>query len=224
MEDATLFAVATITATLLGPILAVQAQKWIERSRDSKNRKSWILHTLMATRGSTLSTDHVQALNMIDLAFYGGKLFLWHRRTKSEKNVLNCWRDYHHQLNQELTPENWDQWHERRHDLFVLLLESIAGDLGYSFDRVQIRNGSYTPVAYSNVENEQAKLRRLAIDVLSGEQPIKMGLDSINLNPDFIASQTNLQAKMASALSGETSISVVIAAGEPPAATPAPTL
>ena len=61
--------VLTILAVILGPILAVQAQKAIERWRERRNRKLWVFKTLMATRGSRLSPNHVQALNMIDLEF-----------------------------------------------------------------------------------------------------------------------------------------------------------
>jgi hypothetical protein len=58
-----------IGATILGPILAVQAQKWVEIIRERRGRKLWIFHTLMATRAARTSTEHVQALNMIDLIF-----------------------------------------------------------------------------------------------------------------------------------------------------------
>ena len=60
-----------IASTLLGPILAVQAQKWVERARTSGDRRDWIFTTLMATRQTRLSTEHVRALNLIDLAYYG---------------------------------------------------------------------------------------------------------------------------------------------------------
>lgn len=31
-----------IAGTCIGPILAVQAQKWVERARESNNRKTWV--------------------------------------------------------------------------------------------------------------------------------------------------------------------------------------
>ena len=60
-----------VFATLMGPVLAVQAQKWVERARERGNTKRWITYTLMATRGARLSQEHVNALNAIDLAYYG---------------------------------------------------------------------------------------------------------------------------------------------------------
>lgn len=34
--------ILTIIALLVGPVLAVQAQKWVERVREAKNRREWV--------------------------------------------------------------------------------------------------------------------------------------------------------------------------------------
>jgi hypothetical protein len=39
---------AIICATLLGPVLAVQAQKWVERATESRRRRKWIFETIMS--------------------------------------------------------------------------------------------------------------------------------------------------------------------------------
>ncbi|MBG1249207.1 hypothetical protein F4W02_18855 [Burkholderia pseudomallei] len=72
----------TVAATVAGPILAVQAQKWVERARASAQRRDWIFGTLMATRQDRVSMEHVRALNMIDLAFYGTRVLgkVWRRK------------------------------------------------------------------------------------------------------------------------------------------------
>jgi hypothetical protein len=74
-----------ILATIAGPILAVQAHKWVERLREGRNRKLRLFERLMATRAARLSAEHVQALNMIDLVFYGSCFFDIHRRSKTEQ-------------------------------------------------------------------------------------------------------------------------------------------
>jgi hypothetical protein len=61
--------ILTIIALILGPILTVQVQKFIDRAKEGKNRRLWVFKTLMATRHATLSIDHVAALNRIDLEF-----------------------------------------------------------------------------------------------------------------------------------------------------------
>jgi len=42
----------TVLAIVCGPILAVQAQKWIEALREDKNRRLNTFKGLMATRGA----------------------------------------------------------------------------------------------------------------------------------------------------------------------------
>jgi hypothetical protein len=46
-------AVAIVIATVMGPILAVQAQKYLERHRDQKRAKDTIFRVLMATKGQS---------------------------------------------------------------------------------------------------------------------------------------------------------------------------
>ena len=94
-ESAIVFATwAIVFATLLGPILAVQVQKVIERIKERHSRKTWVFQTLMATRGQRVAPNHVQALNMIDLAFYGARRLGLHHRTKSEQSVIDAWHEY----------------------------------------------------------------------------------------------------------------------------------
>jgi hypothetical protein len=71
-----------IAATILGPILAVQAQKWVERFRETRNRKLQVFATLMTTRATKMSVDHVRALNTIDLVF------------RDDSSVVARWREY----------------------------------------------------------------------------------------------------------------------------------
>jgi hypothetical protein len=166
-----------ILATLLGPVLAVQAQKYLEAIRERSNRKGFILHVLMATRAARLSGEHVQALNMIDLVFFGMRVFRvlkW--RTNAEQRVLNCWKEYHDHLS---TPSADGEaalatWNGRSNDLFTNLLFAIATERGYEFDRVQISKGGYSPMAHGDVEMESKLVRRMAIRVMGGELPLKI--------------------------------------------------
>ncbi len=56
----TISAWLTITAIIIGPILAVQVQKKIERWRQERERKIWVFKSLMATRGIPLSARHLE--------------------------------------------------------------------------------------------------------------------------------------------------------------------
>ena len=62
---------ALITATVMGPVLAVQTQKWIERARARREAQQRTFNVLMATRAARVSPGHVEALNAIDIHFRG---------------------------------------------------------------------------------------------------------------------------------------------------------
>ena len=97
--------VLTIVAVLLSPVIAVRADKFIEKSRAKMNRKIAIFKTLMATRGSKLSIDHVTALNQIDLEFYGNKKF---------QKVVHAWKEYLDQLNVKFEgDEEFKRWNDK---------------------------------------------------------------------------------------------------------------
>lgn len=90
----------TIAAIILGPILAVQAQKILEGRREKRTRRLDLFRTLMKTRAERISRDHVQALNMIDIEFYGRRIFGRRFQIKKEKRVTNAWKTYNDHLNQ----------------------------------------------------------------------------------------------------------------------------
>ena len=187
---------AIVFATLAGPIFAVQAQKWIEMLREYRQRKMWVFSNLMATRASRLSPDHVRALNMIEMAFYGRRLFGVRRQTKTERSVYDAWRRYLEDLGGN--PARVDM--ARRNDLFVALLSAVAVDVGFNFDRMQITQSVYLPVAHGEAENEQNQLRKAALDVATGRSPLKMRIESFPFMQTAVDAQVELQQKLAAAL------------------------
>ncbi|MGX9424092.1 MULTISPECIES: DUF6680 family protein [Bradyrhizobium] len=112
-------------ATLLGPIFAVQAQKWLEASREKRARMLAIFRTLMATRAAALSTAHVEALNAVPIDFYG------------RKKVMDVWETYFRHLS--AGPMN-DAWLQKRADLLIELLTTIGNEVGYKFNAAQMQN------------------------------------------------------------------------------------
>jgi hypothetical protein len=83
--------ISLIIATFLGPVFAVQAQKWIERSKETRTRKVDIFRTLMATRGlKAASNEHVQALNSIDIVF---------ENKGKDRKIISAWSEYLDHLN-----------------------------------------------------------------------------------------------------------------------------
>jgi hypothetical protein len=202
-----LWPAATVLATVVGPILAVQAQKAIERAQERNRRKSWVFHQLMATRASRLSPDHVQALNMIDLAFYGRRDFGRHRPTKTEIAVTDAWHEY---LDHLSTKSEDGTWAARSDELFTNLLSAMAEDVDYSFDRVQLKKGAYSPIAHGEQEQRVQAIRQLASEVLSGNRPIKMAVTDFPFSQEAVDAQVKLQGKLADALGDDGALRVAV--------------
>src|SRR6266571_9470615 len=171
--------ITMLIAVLLGPVLAVQAQKWIERARENNNRKLWIFHTLMATRAARVSADHVKALNMIDLAFYGRRFFSMNYKTKREKQIADSWKEYFDHLHQSFPDAELSNWTSRGEELFINLLFAISRDVSFDFDRVSLKRGIYSPRAHGEFEFELLAIRKLLLRVLSGETSLNMAITSL---------------------------------------------
>ncbi|CAN7681562.1 DUF6680 family protein [Pseudomonas umsongensis] len=108
MEPVIWIGVGTVIAALLGPILAVQTQKYLERRQSQREQKMRIFSILMSTRATRLSPMHVEALNMIDLAFAGGA----RTRSSTETEVLEAWRDHLDHLNTKCNEQTFERWIE----------------------------------------------------------------------------------------------------------------
>lgn len=164
----------------------------------------------MATRAARVSSEHVQALNMIDLAFYGQRVLGIHRRSKSEQTVIDAWREYHDHLNTKVADDALRIWNVKGEELFINMLFAMAGDVAYKFDRVQLKRGAYSPVAHGELEDEQRALRKLAIEVLAGDSPLKMEVTSFPIHDEALKAQLDLQSKLSSALDGRGALTVEV--------------
>lgn len=166
----TLFEGLIVLATFAGPIVAVRATRYLDDQKEIRERKLWVFKTLMATRAYTLAASHVEALNRIDLEFSGDSL--------KEKKIIATWRQYLDLLgDKSLSPE---QWGVRRVDLLVELLHTMGAALGYEFDKTQIKNGTYAPVAHSRTEEEYEAIRRLTLEILQGNRAVPVSVNSLN--------------------------------------------
>ncbi len=166
-------------ATLLGPVLAVQAQKWIERSRATKDRRLAIFRTLMATRAANLSPAHVEALNAVPIEFF------------SDKAVMDEWETYYTHL---CTGPINDVWVATRLDLFIKLLVIIGRRVGYRFNVAQMHR-IYSPTAHEKIEQDQEAIRKGAAALFRGEVALPLKIVEMPVNPEG----AQLMAKVASA-------------------------
>ncbi len=158
-----------IAATALSPLIAVQVTRYLDDRNERRGRKLHIFKTLMATRAYTLSPAHVEALNRIDLEFSA--------KIKGEKSVIDVWQQYlDHLGNKSMQPEPWA---EKRINLLVDLLHAMGLPLGYDFNKTQIKNGTYSPVAHGRIEEEQEKVRQYLIELLEGDRSLPMQVTNL---------------------------------------------
>jgi hypothetical protein len=202
-----------IAATVLGPILAVQAQKFVERATEKRHRKVRIFETLMATRATRISLEHVQALNTIDLMFNKGRF-----PKPKEKAVITAWRTHLDNLNQSSGPDEASikAWGERCFDSFIELMMAMSLALGYDFDPVQVRRGAYLPRGHFDTETTLREIQQGFAKVLGGQQAIAMNVVGFPVDKDAAQLQAKISEHYLKALTGEGALYVATKDGKGP--------
>ena len=144
-------ALAIVFATLMGPIFAVLITFWREHRKERWTRRFYIFRTLMATRRIAISREHVDALNLIEVDFYG------------RKSVVDAYAEYIKHLNITTTTVpasiTWDQ---TRLDLLAKLLRQLSVEMGIPVGEIDLRNGGYSPGAWGRQDR-----RDLFVDALA---------------------------------------------------------
>jgi hypothetical protein len=162
----------TLIAIFLGPIVALGVQRLLDRSRAAGDARLKIFHSLMSTRATQLDSRHVEALNMINVAFYG--------RKKKYRAVVLKWKEYHAHLNELVSNDhpNFESlftiWRQKMDDFLVELLQVMAKAVGYEFDSVEVRKGVYHPIGHDTRDRENALLRTNLLDLLSGSSSLNV--------------------------------------------------
>jgi hypothetical protein len=75
----------TVAAIVVGPVLALAAQRMLHRIREKKNRRADLYLTVMGLRATWLHHDSVRAFNSIDTVF----------DKRSDKPVAGCLGERH---------------------------------------------------------------------------------------------------------------------------------
>jgi len=189
---------AIVFATFLGPIAAVQAQKWIERGRDRQNRRIAIFRVLMTTRASILSPAHVEALNVVPIEFYGKK--------PEFVDVVNAWKAYIDYLYRDIVDEK--VWLEKRVDLLNTMLVKMSSALGYKFNSVEISRELYSPKGHAAIESDQEIIRRGFARVFRGELAFPMDVKSFPASAQAIQEQEELRQHLLKWFEGKASVKV----------------
>ena len=157
-----------IIAIFIGPIVAVQITEYLRNRKDARDRKVYIFRTLMATRSARLAPSHIEALNLVELEFPTSP--------RSARRVVDATRLYVAHLGDHQYPK--EAWGTRKDELLVDLLYEMSTALGYNFDKVQIKAGSYYPSGYQETEMDNLQIRKLWLEILKGNKQLSIKTDS----------------------------------------------
>lgn len=161
MDDNIVLGLGVIVATLFGPVLAVMVTRWHDNASRVRERRLEIFRILMATRRTILSPERVRALNLVEIDFYG------------KKGVEEAHREVMKHINTsaQLNPQKWN---DQLRSLITRLLSEMAKVLGYSLQQLDVLEGGYHPQGFVDIELEQQTLRRVLIQVFSGNRPLSV--------------------------------------------------
>ena len=200
-----------ILATLAGPVVAVQTQKWIERATESKRKRRWIFDTLMANRATRLADEHVKALNLIDLEFGRSKF-----RSAQDRDVIAAWRTLFGELTRGLPAGDEQQptmiaaWQRRCDDLYVVLLRAMATSLGFGFNDEELRRGVYYPRGHSDRESSILAILHNLKRVMTGEASFPMKVTEFPVSPEIAQAQARVFEKLNNAYAEDGSLKVTL--------------
>lgn len=144
-------------ATILGPVLAVAATRFVDVWRDRSQRRYQIFVALMATRRQTLNNAHVEALNKIDVEF------------ARDKDVIQALRAYMEELETPVPKDNesFRLLEKRSRRRFAELIQEIGKRLGRRLDKNDFLEGGFYPQGWADYEELQAQNARLLNSLLS---------------------------------------------------------
>lgn len=154
---------ATVAAIIWGPIKAVQITRENDEKRETRRRKFEVFHALMKTRRFALSPEHVMALNLVQVEFY------------NHPRIDLAYRAYMALLSREPPPPNdprATRFFEEQEDGLYDLLHEIGNELGYAYDKRDLRRLAYGPRGWENDEAQVRAVRMLFIEIMTGKRPM----------------------------------------------------
>jgi hypothetical protein len=146
---------AIVLATFIGPIAAVAITLWRDAARSKYGQRLYVFRALMATRRVAISQEHVTALNLVEVDFYG------------EPKVESAWKTYKDHLG--TGPEN-AEWHEKRDRLLAHLLYEMASRLGFKIPALDIFRGGYAPDGWAFRDQRQTGALEFVNELREGKR------------------------------------------------------
>lgn len=140
--------IGTIITAIFSGIAATFVTIWWQSRSQRKAERLRIFSTLMSKRYDLPSEESVDALNMIDVAFY------------KDSQVRNAWKEF----NDATNLPNSSEKEQRIRDKHLRLLEVMALAVGYRDINWENIKQYYFPKGLSDRKVEEAVLRKVQID------------------------------------------------------------
>ena len=160
---------AIVLATFAGPVIAILVSMWLtsrnERRGQLRNRRFSIFRTLLATRGQAITQDHVAALNLVEIDYYG------------VAKVIGAWRTYMDHLGsappgRAMTDSEHMMFEDRRTDLLAKLLHLVADELGFRMSDLDLKRGGYAPSGWLERDRMDTDMKLAATALFLGKTPL----------------------------------------------------
>lgn len=156
---------AIVLATFFGPVVAILITRWGDRIREKRTRQLHIFRVLLATRRQNITNEHVTALNLIEVDFYG------------VDSIQASWRAYHRHLNsappgRQMTPPENEVFVREGNDHLAKLIFSIAEHLRFSMSELDIRNGGYAPDGWRYRDERLGVIQEFAKEIALGRRSL----------------------------------------------------
>jgi hypothetical protein len=144
----------TVTAIVIGPVLALFSQRALDWLREKKSRRVQLYQTVMSFRAPAvwLHPDSLRALNSIDVVFDG----------KSDKPIRDAWATViaHAKIKIPADEAGIAEWNARLFDLRVDLYQLLGASVGYNHSVDYIKTQMYYPQYHVDAEQEAVQIRR----------------------------------------------------------------
>jgi hypothetical protein len=145
----------TVAAIVLGPILALFAQRALDWLREKREHRVQLYLTVMSMRAFWLHPDSLRAHNAIDVVFGGRK----------DQAIRDAWGALLRHANSPRPDETTDlagaqAWDARLLDLRVDLYQLLGAAVGFKHTVDYIKTRFYYPQYHVDAELEQLQIRK----------------------------------------------------------------
>lgn len=157
----------SVAAIISAPIITLRVQRKLDEAKARRERREAIFRALWVNRLRPFYIARVDALNMIDVEFFG------------EKKVQDAWENLRaHYFRQEHPGLNEDQIAAAREELFATLVYEISQTLDYAFTRTHIRDNVYRPQLHSKFDEIEFETRSRVLELLRSDAlPVRFVTD-----------------------------------------------